>query len=98
MNIDEIKQKTFSACQQYNVERLYLFGSVARGCSSSESDIDLLVEFKNPGYHPAKRFFGFLHLLEDTFQCKIDLLSMNGLKNPYIKEQIDKEKVLVYEG
>ena len=34
-------------------------GSLATGISSSDSDVDLLVEFEAPDLQPAKRFFWF---------------------------------------
>ncbi len=62
------------------------------------SDLDFLVEFKNPEDRPTKRFFGLLHRLEDSFHCKVDLLTQNGLKNPYFKRRVLAEKMIIYEG
>ncbi|HIA68595.1 TPA: hypothetical protein EYN98_21655, partial [Candidatus Poribacteria bacterium] len=47
------------ACRKFKVKRLDLFGSLATGISSSDSDVDLLVEFEAPDLQPAKRFFWF---------------------------------------
>jgi uncharacterized protein len=49
MNLDEIKQnKTLldEIASKYDIVRIFLFGSVARGESTSRSDIDFLVEMK----------------------------------------------------
>lgn len=98
MNIETMKCAVVADCRDFAVKRLDVFGSVARGDDSSGSDLDLLVEFKDPADHPAKRFFGLLHRLEDRFHCKIDLLTPSGLRNPYVQKRIFAERVLIYEG
>ncbi|MFH1861988.1 MAG: nucleotidyltransferase domain-containing protein [bacterium] len=98
MTLDEIKNAASSACTEFEVERLYAFGSTARGTTTSTSDIDLLVEFKDPDRAAAKRFFGLLHYLEDTLNCQIDLLTISSLRNPYFKERVLKERITIYEA
>lgn len=97
MKIEEIKKASLSACRKFGVRRLDVFGSTIHG-GGSKSDVDLLVEFKDPETHPARRFFGLLHQLEDTLGCQVDLLTAGGLRNPYFKRRVLKEKVPVYEG
>ncbi len=98
MSLDEITKITASICDEFGVDRLYVFGSAARGSSATSSDIDFLVEFKNPDYRLAKRFFGLLHRLEDSLNCKVDLLTISGLKNPFFRKKVLSEKVKIYEG
>lgn len=98
MTQEEIRKIAVPACCQFRVKRLDLFGSFARGSGSSDSDIDLLVEFEDPDLHPSKRFFGLLHYLEDALGCEIDLLTINSLKNPFFRQRVLKEKVNIYEG
>ena len=97
MGIDEIRQVVPPLCRQFGVRRLDVFGSIARGSASSSSDVDFLVEFRDPGRSPAKRFFGLLHRLEDVFGCRVDLLTSGGLRNPYFKARALSERVPVYE-
>jgi len=97
MTIEQIRQAVLPACHEFGVRRLDVFGSVAHGTSSPASDVDLLVEFGQPDHQPAKRFFGLLHLLEDTLGCEVDLLTANSLRNPYFRQQVTREKVLLYE-
>ncbi|WP_306296655.1 nucleotidyltransferase family protein, partial [Candidatus Entotheonella palauensis] len=98
MNLEEIKQVAVPACEAFRVKRLDLFGSLARGEGTSKSDVDLLVEFEEPDLHPSKRFFGLLHYLEDALGCDVDLLTINGLKNPYFRRNVLKARVNVYGG
>ena len=98
MGIEELKQAVSEGCEAFGVKRMDVFGSTAMGKETHTSDIDLLVEFQEPERQPAKRYFGLLHYLEDKLERKIDLLTLNSLKNPYFKKRVLQEKVPVYEG
>ena len=98
MDRDDIVRIAAPACSTYGVKRLELFGSLARGDNTAGSDIDLLVEFGDPQRSPAKRFFGLLHDLEDSLGCTVDLLTFSGLRNPYFKRRVEREKFTIYEG
>ncbi len=98
MRIEDIKKVSAPACRDFNVKRLDAFGSIARGTSTASSDVDLLVEFRDPEIRPAKRFFGLLHQLEDSLGCKVDLLTFGSLRNPYFRKRVLGERVPIYEG
>ena len=98
MNLEEIKKAAKPACEEYEVARLDLVGSAARGQATNQSDLDLLVEFRNPEIRASKRFFGFLHHLEDTLDCDIDLLTPGGLRNPYFRQRVLQDRVNLYGG
>ncbi|MFO7606881.1 MAG: nucleotidyltransferase domain-containing protein [Desulfurivibrionaceae bacterium] len=98
MKIDDLKKVALPLCHEFDVRRLDVFGSLAQGSATLSSDIDLLVEFNQPEHHPAQRFFGLLHQLEDVLGSKVDLLTSSSLRNPYFKARVLKEKVAIYEG
>jgi hypothetical protein len=98
MRLEDIRRAVAPACRDFNVRRLDAFGSVARGTSTEASDLDLVVEFREPATHPAKRFFGLLHRIEDTLGCEVDLLTLPGLRNPYFRKRVLDERVPLYEG
>ena len=97
MTLEEIKKVASLACREFKVKRLDVFGSLARGEETVDSDIDLLVEFEEPDQQPSKRFFGLLHYLEDTLGCGVDLLTVNSLRNPYLRRTVLKERKNIYE-
>lgn len=70
------------------VRSLDLFGSIARGDARPESDVDLLVEFKEvPG------FVGYVRLrnrLEHILGRHVDLVMASGL-HPRIRERVLRE-------
>jgi predicted nucleotidyltransferase len=98
MDIETVRAVALPACREFGVRRLDAFGSVARGASGTASDVDLLVEFQSPDEAPARRFFGLLHRLEDDLGCAVDLLTTGSLRNPYFRERVLRERVLLYEG
>ncbi|OGV73982.1 MAG: hypothetical protein A3K19_22785 [Lentisphaerae bacterium RIFOXYB12_FULL_65_16] len=98
MTLDELKPIVIPFCEQFAVRRLDVFGSVARAEATSTRDVDLVVEFKDPGRGLSRRFFGFLHSLEDNLGCRVDLLTLDGLRNPYFRCRVLAERILINEG
>ena len=64
--------------ERYGVESLGLFGSYARGESSPDSDLDLLVRFhQTPGLI---RFVELENYLSDLLKIRVDLVMAEALK------------------
>lgn len=97
MRIEDIKAAAIPACRDFNVRRLDAFGSAARGTSTASSDVDVLVEFRDPGNRPARRFFGLLHRLQDGLGCEVDLLTVDSLRNPYFRKRVLRERIPLYD-
>jgi len=77
---------------KYLVKEIGVFGSVARGEQTAESDVDILVEFSEP-----VGFFAFLDLedfLTRALGKKVDLVTKRALK-PTVKDQILRDVVYV---
>ena len=98
MTLEEIKKVAGPACRKFKVKRLDLFGSLARGEGTAQSDVDLLVEFEEPDVNPSMRFFGLLHHLEDVLGCEVDLLTVSSLRNPFFCRRVLKARKNIYGG
>ena len=77
------------------IMRLSLFGSVARGDASSESDVDLMAEFD-----PAKQFsllemVGLENRLSDILGARVELTPARALKDR-VRERVTREAVLAF--
>jgi len=62
------------------------------------SDIDLLVEIDDQD--PLERGEKLLSLwdnFEQFFQRKVDLLTDNSIRNPYLRKSVDSTKILIYD-
>jgi predicted nucleotidyltransferase len=70
----------------FGVERLALFGSVARNKAGPDSDVDLLVQF-SAGTKTYNRFLGLSELLEERLGRRIELVTFEAL-SPFIGPRI----------
>ena len=67
----------------YPIKRLAIFGSVSRQEDKVDSDIDILVELEKP---IGLRFIHLAYALERILKRKVDLVSLDGIKEKYFKE------------
>lgn len=84
-------------CKTHKVKSLYAFGSVLSDSFSSESDIDLIVDFSAIDVEEyADNYFDLKFSLQDIFKRPVDLLEEKAIKNPYFKKSIRQQRQLVY--
>ena len=86
-------------CRRFNVRRLDVFGSAARGTDfdPTRSDVDVLVDYDEE--HGPPTFSGFLELrdaLSDLFGRPVDLVSANSVENPFIRAAIERSRQPLY--
>lgn len=75
--------------ERFDVERLTLFGSVARDEAEAGSDLDLLVEFTGEKSR-SRAYFGLMFYLEDLLDREIDLVTEPALRRefrPYVERE-----------
>ena len=77
---------------KYEVDKIGLFGSYAKGVATDESDIDIYVEFKHKTF---RNIAGLWVYLEELYRKKIDLLYKHKNAKGAIFESIQKE--VIYE-
>ena len=85
-------------CSALAVDRLYLFGSGAKGNLQDSSDLDFAVVFseKLSPLQKGDAFFALQHALESFFNRPVNLISYNVLKNPVFKQELDLTKITLY--
>ncbi|MDZ7608191.1 MAG: nucleotidyltransferase domain-containing protein [Cyclobacteriaceae bacterium] len=87
-------------CKIHKVDKLYAFGSsVTDHFDPQRSDIDFVVKLQID--NPVDRGEALMSLwdkLEELFQRKVDLLTDDSIRNPYLKSSIERTKQLVYDG
>ncbi len=85
-------------CEIHKVKSLYVFGSILTDKFSSNSDIDLIVDFANIEVEDyADNCFDLKFSLQDIFKRPVDLLEAKAIKNPYLRASINQQRQLVYE-
>ncbi len=92
-SISDIKRIVGDIARQYGAERIYLFGSYARGEATEASDIDLRID---KGMVHGLQIAGLLGDLEDALGRKVDLISTKGMDTQF-RQAITPDEVLLYE-
>ena len=96
-----VRLKDFAAlCLNHKVKNLYAFGSsITDQFDEATSDLDFLVEIDDPD--PIGRGENLISLwdnFEEFFHRKVDLLTESSIKNPILRNSIDRTKIKIYDG
>lgn len=101
--IDEIKQKVAPIAKKYNIEKVWLFGSYARGEADENSDIDLLLDYEHLG-GGMFAIGGVYCDFEECFENGVDIVDQKAMEqNRSINvaytsfyDNVMKDRVLIY--
>jgi predicted nucleotidyltransferase len=84
------REEIIQIAKRHGAKDIRVFGSVARGESTPDSDVDFLVEFEN-----GRSLFdlgGFIADAEDLLQCRVDVVSERGLRSRF-RDRVMQEAV-----
>lgn len=90
-NVAEIREIVSPIAARYGVQRMYLFGSYARGDSTPDSDVDLRID---KGSVRGMQMAFLLSDLEDALRLPVDLLSTTALDARFLQSIRGEEKLL----
>ena len=93
VDIVKLKKKINPILIKNDVKRAAIFGSYARGEATKNSDVDILIEYKNDD----KSLFDLIGLhveLEEKLKKKVDLVEY-AMIHPRLKDRILKEQLVV---
>lgn len=97
--IAQKRSEFLAICRKHNVHTLYAFGSsISDKFNESTSDIDLMVDIDTAD--PVEKGQLLLSLwdsLEVFFERKVDLLTENSIKNPFLRANIERTQKLIYD-
>lgn len=96
MLLDQLRQMTprlNSMAAQFGASRLRVFGSVARGEETADSDVDFLVDLPR-GYDLFTQRMRLAQGLSDLLHRKVDLVPEHEL-NPHMRARVLAEAVLL---
>jgi len=93
MEIEALKQKRaeiISIAERNGGRKVRIFGSVARGDSRVDSDVDFLIELE-----PERSLLDIVAIkqdLEDLLQMKVDVVTESAV-SPYIRRDIVRQAI-----
>ena len=94
MLLDQLRQMNVhlnGIAEQFGASRLRVFGSVARGEETAQSDVDFLVEFPQ-GYDLITQRMPLAQKLADILNRKVELIPEHEL-NAHMRQKILAEAV-----
>lgn len=96
--IEDRITEIISLCKSHHVKSIALFGSAAKDSMHEESDVDFLVQFSEEMdvLDYADNYFSLLENLEKIVEKKVDLISIESLKNQILIDDIERSKVVLY--
>jgi len=77
---------------KYGVTRMGIFGSVARGEQTENSDVDICIEAPPMGLFTLS---GLCLALEERLGVPVDIVRMHRNMNPKFRERIEKDIIYV---
>ena len=93
---ERLREKILPILKKYGIKKAALFGSFARGEQKPDSDIDILVKFKDRENKTLLDLVGLELELVDVLNRKVDVLTYNSI-HPLLKDYILKEQEVFYE-
>jgi uncharacterized protein len=94
MKIQELRSKKkdiHALASEHGASRIRVFGSVARGEETPNSDVDFLVDFPR-GYDMFRQRIALTQKLSEFLQVGVDLVPEHEL-NKFIKQKVLEEAV-----
>ena len=96
LSIDEIRDKIRPICEKYKVEKVWLFGSYARGEAREDSDVDFYVKTAKE-----MRFLelgGLYADLEEVLGKEVDMITRIPEEYKIFKKYVEREEILIYDS
>lgn len=93
-SVDELQSCIVPIAMKYGVERVYLFGSYARGSATAKSDVDLRIDRGD-----LRGMFALSGMRIDICNIlskNVDLLTTGSLDDDF-RQKISEDEVLIYE-
>lgn len=95
--LDDIVAKIIPIAKQYNISKVYLFGSYARGEEDENSDIDIALELED-----VSKYMDIYGNLSSIFGGNVDILLVSDLLSPrtnigaLVKKSFLNDRILLY--
>jgi len=96
IKIDIPKDKIADFCRRWKVRELSLFGSAIREDARPDSDIDVLVSFKEDAPWSVFDLIEMTGKLKTLFGREIDLVEKEALRNPFRRHSILTNREVIY--
>ena len=90
--IKVIKQIKPILKNEYNIDKVGIFGSYSRNQATENSDLDIVVEQSDPDLFG---LIGAKQLIEELLNIHVDIVRYRNKMNKTLKDRIEKEAIYV---
>lgn len=96
--VEQIKDKIVPIAEKYDLSKVYLFGSYARGEADEKSDVDIALELEDES-----SYFDVYGKLLILFDGEVDILLVSDLLSPktnigkLVKKNFLNDREVIYE-
>lgn len=90
--LDILRDYMAKNASKYSITRMGIFGSVARGEQTEDSDVDVYLETSKPS------MFALVHIKDDLqtlFGCNVDIVRLRDHMDSFLRSRIEKEGIYV---
>lgn len=95
--LHDIEAKIIPIAKQYNISKVYLFGSYARGEEDENSDMDIALDLED-----VSKYMDIYGTLSSIFSGNVDILLVSDLLSPrtnfgsLVKKNFLNDRILLY--
>ena len=90
---DELKTLIAPVAQRFGIDRIYLFGSYARGEARNDSDVDIRID--GGSIRSFLTLGNLYNAMEDALQKSVDIITGGDADEEFLSA-ISAEEVLIY--
>lgn len=83
-------------CRKWMIREFALFGSVLREDFGPDSDLDVLVDLEPDAPWSLFEWVDMIEELKSIFGREVDLVEKSGLRNPFRRHAILKNREVIY--
>jgi predicted nucleotidyltransferase len=90
------RERIAGLCRRLGIKELSLFGSVLREDFRPDSDVDVLVEYRDGAGLRFSEYLAAETELTGLFGRGVDLVTRKAVRNPFVRHHILNNRVVIY--
>ena len=90
------RERIAEFCRKWRITEFSLFGSVLRSDFRPDSDVDILVSLDPGAPWSLYEWVEMIDELKEIFGREVDLVEKTGLRNPFRRQGILKNREVIY--
>ena len=95
--LQDIEKLSEELAHEFKLDKFGVFGSVARGEQTTNSDLDVYAEFADPTPETMfDRYFGLIAALKNSLKCEVQVVTPSMIRNPIFKRSLERDLIILH--